>query len=261
MKKRETNVSNKQPAGLPQYTVYRFNLQDWLTYLVKVVGKAILICFLFYDSYKAILVFIPFSIVEYKKMKKEKIQKRLRTLTLQFKEMIESLVTSLNVGYSLEKAMAETRRDLALIYDESAVIFPELDSILSGLKMNIPIETLLKSFGERSGIDDIRNFGNVVTVAKRNGGNLIRIIQKTVNSISDKIAVEEEIETLIAAKKYEAKIMLLMPYGILLYLRISNGGFFDVLYHNVLGVFIMTTFLILIYVAEAWAGKIMEIRV
>ena len=129
------------------------------------------------------------------------------------------------------------------------------------MKRNIPIEKLLLDFGRRSDIEDIDNFARVVVVAKKSGGNLIRIIQKTVRSISKKISVEEEINTLITAKKLEQKIMMVMPYLIILYLRMTNGNYFDVLYHNPIGAGIMTIFLLLIYVADWWAKKITEIKI
>ena len=66
---------------------------------------------------------------------------------------------------------------------------------------------------------------------------------------------------MITSKKYEEKIMMVMPYGIIFYLRVTNAGFFDVLYHNVVGIILMTVFLIVIYIADFWARKIMEICV
>lgn len=243
------------------YNNYLFTGRDWLEYGVKLFIKATMICYLFYDSYKACLLLLPFALFDYKSMKKEKLVKQKHQLSLEFKSMMESLVTSLNAGYSLERGFADSKKDLGLIYERKAAIFDELDCILTGLKMNIPLETLLKDFGERSGIEDIRNFANVVLAAKRSGGNLIHIIQKTVNSIADKMAVEEEIETLIASKKLEERIMMVMPYGIIFYLRVTNGEFLEVLYHNVLGIILMTVFLIVIYIADMWAEKIMEISV
>lgn len=243
------------------YAQYSFCWKDWLEFFLQMLLKGFVICYLFYDSYQAGLILIPFAILDYKALKKRKLEKQKRELTLQFKSMMESLVTSLNAGYSLEKAFEETERDLHLIYDKQAFIFQELQTILSGIKMNVPLEQLLKEFGQRSSVDDIANFANVVLVAKRNGGNLIHVIQKTVQSITDKIAVEEDIETMITAKKFEQKIMMMMPYGIIFYMRMSNGGFFDVLYHNLLGIVLMTAFLIVIYIADFWAQKIMEIYV
>lgn len=243
------------------YEVYTFTWKDWFEFFLKFFLKGAIICYLFFDSFKLFPLLIPFAIFQYKEMKKLKSEKQKRRLTLQFKEMIQAISSSLNAGYSLEKAFAGTRKDLELVLEKDAVIFCEMDSILNGIKMNIPIEQLLKEFGDRSKNEDVQNFANVVIAAKKSGGNLIRIIQKTINSISDKLLVEEEIETIIASKKLEQKIMMIMPYGIIFYLRIGNAGFLDVLYHNLLGSICMTVFLVIIYVADFWAGKIMEIKV
>lgn len=246
---------------IENYNQYFFTWKDWLEFLQITLLKVIVICYLFYDSYKACFLLVPFAIMDYRNMKYQKIDARKRKLTLQFRDMIEALIVALNAGYSLEKAVEDSRRDLRLIYDEKEMIFLELDELIAGLKINTPIEALLKDLGNRSGIEDIKNFANVVAVAKRSGGNLIHIIQKTVNSIGDKIAVEEEIKTMIAAKKLEQKIMMFMPYGIIFYLRITNGGFLEVLYHNTLGIILMTFFLTVIYLADMWAKRIMEIAV
>ena len=259
MKQREEQ--EKGSRKVYDYRVYHFCGKDWVEYGLRQLIKSVVICYLFYDSCKAAVLILPFAFIDYHNMRERKREEQKHRLTLQFKAMREALVTSLNAGYSLEHAFQDAKKDLALLYNRQDFIFKELDAILSGLKMNIPLERLLKDFGERSDIDDINNFANVIMAAKRSGGNLIRIIQKTVNSIADKIAVEEEIKTLIAAKVLEEHIMMVMPYGIIFYLRVSNGEFLEVLYHNALGVMLMTLFLIMIYAADIWASKIMEIRV
>lgn len=243
------------------YDKYPFTGKDWVEFLLLTLGKGIIICYLFYDSYSVSYLMIPFGILDYIGMKKRKLAQQKRALVLQFKSFMEAIANGMSAGYSLEKAVAEAKRDLALIYTSKEMIFCELDTMLAGLQINVPIEKLFQDFGNRSGIDDIANFANVIMVAKHSGGNMVHIIQKTVRSIGDKLTVEEEITTMIAAKKYEQKIMMLMPYGIILYLRLSDGSFFDVLYHNVLGGALMTAFLIVIYLADMWAQKIMEIRV
>lgn len=243
------------------YDQYQFNWHDWIEYSAKLLLKGMMISYLFYDTYQALIIILPLGFIEYKSLKRIKIKKQKRELTMQFKSVIESVATTLSAGYSLECAFEEAKKDLSLIYAKKEHIFRELDSITSGLNMNIPIERLLKNFGQRSCVDDIEDFANVVMVAKKSGGNLVHIIQKTVNRIVDKMMVEEEIETMIAAKKYEEKVMMLMPYGIILYLRWTNEGFFDVLYGNILGAFVMTVFLVVIHIADLWAQKIMEIQV
>lgn len=243
------------------YGNYHFTWKDWLEYIIRISVKGIAIGYLFYDSYKVCVFLIPFFYMDYKKIKEEKLIQQKKELTLQFKSMMEALVTSLAAGYSLEHAFSDARKDLMYIYEKDAMIFEELDDIISGLKINIPLEELLKDFGERSRIEDIDNFANVVMAAKKSGGNLIKIIEKTVRNISEKIRIEQEMDTMIAAKKFEERIMMVMPYGILFYLRMSNGEFLEVLYHNALGMILMTIFLLGVYAAGWWASKIMEIPV
>ncbi len=204
---------------------------------------------------------MPLGVMEYVSFKKEKIAWQKRQLTMQFRSLIEIVSNALGAGYSLESAFTEAEKDLRLVYTKEEFIFYELTNIKSGLSMNVPIERLLGKFAMRSGVQDIEDFANVVVVAKKSGGNLIRIIQKTVQRITDRMVVEEEIQTLIAAKKLEQKIMMIMPYGMILYLRLTNDGFFDVLYGNVIGASIMLVFFFVIQFVDWWARKIMEIQV
>lgn len=80
----------------------------------------------------------------------------------------------------------------------------------------------------------------MLSFAKRGGGNLVGIIQNTVRNISSKIRIEEEIQTMIAQKRLEQKVMNVMPVFLLFYLDIASPGYMDVLYHNILGVIFMT---------------------
>lgn len=246
---------------LQDYNMYRFCKKDWMEFVILLLIKGILVSYLFYDSYFGMAVLFVFSYADYREIKNKKIKQQKRKLTVQFQSLMEAMTTSLNAGYSLESSFEEAKKDLLLIYEKSSLIIKELEVIITGLKMNIPLEKMLLDFGKRSSNEDINNFANVVCAAKKSGGNLIHIIQKTVNCISDKIIVEEEIETMIASKKLEEKIMMVMPYGILFYLRMTNSEYLMSLYHNPLGIILMTVFLLFIYLAGIWAGKIMEICV
>ena len=66
---------------------------------------------------------------------------------------------------------------------------------------------------------------------------------------------------MIAARKYEQKLMSFMPAGIILYLRLTFQGFIDRMYGNLSGVAVMTVCLA-IYAGALWIGKKMtDIRV
>ena len=104
-----------------------------------------------------------------------------------------------------------------------------------------------------------RNFHTAI--GKKSGGNLVRIIEKSVHSICLKLETEEEIATMIAAKKMETRIMILFPALIVLYLRLTNGEYIGVLYGNVVGAAVMTVSLGAMVVSAFWSEKIMDIKV
>lgn len=80
-------------------------------------------------------------------------------------------------------------------------------------------------------------------------------------SITEKIEVKREIGVLIAAKKFEQKIMNVIPIFMILYISLSSEGFLDVMYESLLGRVIMTICLTA-YVFSFYLGKkIIEIEV
>jgi len=120
---------------------------------------------------------------------------------------------------------------------------------------------LLLSLGERSGITDIREFGNVFAIAKRNGGNMTDILMRTSTVIGKKMEIDREIQVLISAKRMEQQIMNMVPFAIIVYISFTSPGFFDVLYHNALGVGIMTVCLVVYFIAYHISSRIIEISV
>ena len=87
------------------------------------------------------------------------------------------------------------------------------------------------------------------------------IIRRSAAVTGDKIEVKREMNTLLSSKKYEQKIMNLVPFLIVAYLQITSKGFFDVLYGNPVGIAIMTACLAVYLAAFLLSGKIVDIEV
>lgn len=138
-------------------------------------------------------------------------KKRNALLLVEFRDMLESISTSLGSGKNTTQAFSDARSDMKNQYGEQTDIVKELDIILSGLESNVTAEVLLKDFAKRSHNENIQNFADVFSVANRTGGNIRQIVYETKNVINDKINVEQEIQTLISGKKNELNIMMVLP--------------------------------------------------
>ena len=104
-------------------------------------------------------------------------------------------------------------------------------------------------------------FADVFLTAKRSGGNMTEILAETADMIEQKMAVDREIDVLLSSRKLEQKIMNVVPFFIIFYISLTSKGFFDVLYHNPVGILIMTICMAVYLAAFLLSEKIVEIEV
>lgn len=217
--------------------------------------------YLFYKNIAGIVLLSPCTAAGVRILKKEREKKREWNLTLQFKDGICSLTNAMVAGYSIENAFGEAIKDLRYLYDEQSDIIMEFQLINQQLKLSRNVESLLMEFGERTGIEDIINFAEVVTTAKRTGGDLIKIMKTTSSSINDKVEVQREITTLVAAKRLEGNIMSVIPLGIIVYLNLCMPEFMEPVYTGILGRGIMSIALVGYVLAIIMLNKIITIKI
>lgn len=219
------------------------------------------ILYLFYQSIVVVLFAFILSVVLLKNKTQDLLKKRKWEFTLEFKDGIISLSNSLNVGYSIENAFLEAIRDLSAIYPKDSYIIQEFQTIILRLKRNETIEDILKNLSERWNIEDVSSFVEVFITAKRTGGDIMKIIRSTSHNIGDKIEVKREIKTLISAKELEVKIMCTMPAAMIVYMWLFSPEFLKPMYHNVLGITIMTILLGIYAVAYSLANYMIQIEI
>lgn len=243
------------------YSEYKFSKQEYITHLFFGLLLTSFIAYLFYQSIIAMILFSPLSMKYIIHKKTQIIEERKWKLNMEFREGILCLSAALNAGYSIENAFSEAYKDLTMMYGDDSFILAEFKQITQQLKMNQTVENALKDLADRSQVEDISNFFEVFATAKRTGGDIVKIIRVTGKNIGDKIEIKREIQTLITAKKLEARIMSLIPIGIILYLWLCSPGFLDPLYHNIIGVFIMSIALVFYYFSYRLTERIINIQV
>lgn len=222
------------------YRKYCWKKGEKIRAVLLCLGIMGMLAYFFYRSFWAMIPLAAVGIFTFRRFARNKAEEAREELTAQFRECILSVATSLQAGYSVENAFLECRQDMALMYGEDALICDELSFIRRGLNVNITLEELLTDMAGRSGCDDIAQFSQIFSLAKRNGGNMAEIIRTSAGQIGKQIELRQEIKTLLGGKQMELNVMKVMPFGILLYIEMGNPGYFDSLYYNLTGVVIMT---------------------
>ncbi len=261
------NKTNKMGVGrgrhppMLDYAVYCFSKKELTIYVILESALIGMMAYLFYDSVFAFLVLVPFAVIALKKKERQLCQKRKQKLEAEFRDVILSVSSNLQTGYSFENAFQEAYKEIVILYGAESLMAYELKILLRKLANNEQLEDALLNLAKRSGVQDIRDFADIFQIAKRGGGNMQAIIANTAEMISDKQAVRIEINTIMSEKRLEQTIMRYIPFFIITYISVTSKGYFEGLYHNIMGQAIMTAALIVYGLACKISDRILRIEV
>lgn len=185
---------------------------------------------------------------------------RQNKLKSQFRDMLEAVTTSLGAGKNVQESFSAAYDDLKHQYEQDAFILHELMAINTGMINGITVEKLLAHFGARSGCEDIVDFANVFEICFRKGGNIKETVRITYEILSDKMAVAEEIETIVSGSKSQQTLMLFMPVILIALIKMTSAEF-AANFVTPVGL-LATTVGVLIFAASYFVGrKVLDIKI
>lgn len=187
--------------------------------------------------------------------------KRKKELSYQFRDLLYSLSASFSTSKQMKEALRESLPGLALLYGEEAVICGEVTYMVRRMEESRDTEEeLLLSFADRSGDPDIESFIDVYLICRKSGGNLIRVVAKTVEVLIDKLDINREIQKLTAQKRYESVIIITIPLLMLFLLQFVSPDFLAVLYETTAGRVLMTISLLATAASGYWSVLLTKIE-
>lgn len=211
------------------------------------------VLYIFYESFLVSVIVGAICGVAFIPLRtRQMIKKRKQKLTMQFRELLDALSSSVAAGKNVQEAFQGAVDDLAVQFTKDSDIVRELEIICSGMYNNVPIEDLLVNFAQRSGVEDITNFANVFATCYRKGGNINEVIKNTAEIIGDKIEIKMELETMVSGQKNEMNIMLVMPILFIVVMKSMGGGLVDL--SSPKGILSVTASLV-IFIAAYFVGQ------
>ncbi len=243
------------------YDSYAIPVKMKILYASGAALAVFAVAYLFYRSILLSVLLCPLGIFYLKYKRKQIILKRRYELNLQFKDLLTSLSSSLSAGKALENAFSNALEDLLVLYpNDDAYIIRETSVIIHKLSLNTAVEEAISDLAKRSKLEDIMNFSDVIHICKRTGGNLIDAIKNASGIISDKIEMKQEIETLLTSRRFEQKILNIMPAAMILILSLTAQDYIEPVFTTVQGRLAMTFCLFLLMISYFLSSKIMNIK-
>ena len=222
--------------------MYREKKQEyWFIAGEAVKGILLLIvsAYLFFDSPLGIIPLLPYACYLVYKTAKKAGRRQRNILTVQFKDVLAALSSALEAGDGIERAVSSARADMVVMYGGDSYMVRELSAMEEGLAVGKTIEEVVSEFAAGTHVKEIENFADVFVIAKRSGGNLMRLVRSASSDLYEKTELKREIEGVVQSTVTECSVMKLMPPAILLYMRICAGSFLAVLYDTPAGRLVM----------------------
>lgn len=257
------HLSPREENGLPEnYEIYQMSPKERIRLFTISFATLFIAAYIFYQNIILSGIFALLSLFSERFFLSSYVRKRKKILSEQFIDALYSLSSYISAGKQMPQAVMETYKSLQLLYSNDTYIVKEFAFMVKRLEeAGESIDEILLDFSHRTGIEDIINFTYVYVTCHKTGGDIEGIIRRTCNMIIEKMNIRQEIEGVIAQKKYEAYILTLIPFIIIVFILLFSPGYLEKMYHTFLGRLIMTGGLVAIGISYKWSEKITDIEV
>lgn len=229
----------------------------WLLELVKLVIISLLVAYLFFGDIRLLFITVPYLIYVLRKDIRDYKHKLRQRQLEDFLSFITCVSGALMSGYALEGAFRYAIREIEK-NDSENTLRSNLTAVMNLIDCGASVELALGSLGKNIDVIEAKQLQNILALGKKYGGNTVVILKQFAKTLRDKQSADKEIATMIAAKKLEGKIMQVMPFLIVAYMKLTSRQQFAILYKGVLGKAFMAACLLVIIAMGVVTDKIID---
>ena len=178
-----------------------------------------------------------------------------------YRESLILFKAALFAGLSAENAWRNAASELSALYGDNERTVVCMKNACARLSVNESMEDVICEFAREMDIEEAADFAEVFSCAKKSGGNLSKILAQAADRLTLKAETNRQIRTVMAGKRLEQMILVIIPPAICAFLKLTSPGYMDPLYEGAAGAVIMGLCLAVYLGACALAGKIADIEV
>lgn len=216
------------------YSRYSLSPGEKLKYISMIAAASLLAGLLFYDTPWTVAAALPVYMLLRSRICRMKAGAVRKQLLGEYKDLLYSLSASFASGRHMEEAIKEAGPVIESIYGPESILRPELDHMLIGMLDQSADETdLWQDLASRSGLEDIRDFADLLANCRETGGDLRLAAQRAAELITEKISVERGIAVMVSQKRFEGRLIGVMPVLMIAFLRLTSPEYISVMYSGI----------------------------
>lgn len=183
------------------------------------------------------------------------VTKRRVAFEEQFPEVLDLIAASLESGASVVRA-------LELVVEEAdEPTASEFGRVLAATRMGTELADALAEMSERLGSQDVDWTVQAITVQQRTGGKLAEILRIVARTMRGRAEITRELQTLTVEGRLSAVILGGLPFLIAFVLLIVNPGYLKPLFHQGIGIAMVSMAGALMSVGFVWMRRIVRVEV
>ena len=195
------------------------------------------------NSALSILIAIISGVVPFVYLRLKK-KKRMEKFKRQLPEGLELIARALKAGHAFTSGMQLAAEE----FDDP--FGPEFDKVLNEINFGSSVVDALKNLTKRVDCSDLKYFVISVIIQRETGGNLAEIIESIAHLIRKRFRFQGQIRTLSAEGKLSARLLIAIPFLIVIALYFTSPDYIETLLSEPVGKKLM-----------AFAGFIMALGV
>ncbi|MGD1210371.1 MAG: type II secretion system F family protein [Candidatus Acidiferrales bacterium] len=219
-------------AALSAYVLVGYAYDQWLAIVAALVGAA-----------------IPIAVVSVLR------RRRMGQFEQRFPEALDLLGRAVRAGHAFTTGLEMVSKECAEpVAGEFRITFDEHN-------LGLPLRDALAGMTQRVPSVDVQFFVTALLIQKDTGGNLAELLDELARVIRERFRIHRDVRVKTAQGRLTAMILVGLPIGLLLLLRILNPGYVGVLFSDPVGPKVLGIAALLQIVGAAIIWKIVHIEV
>jgi tight adherence protein B len=191
----------------------------------------------------------PLVVVAFKR------SQRMRAFEKNFPEAIDLLGRAVRAGHAFTTGLEMVTTELPEpVSGEFKLVFDEQS-------FGLPLRDALTNLAERVPIIDVRFFVTALLIHKETGGNLAQILDDLSHVIRDRFKLLREVRVRTAQGRLTAVILIALPPGMILLMRVLNPDYVNTLFTDPIGPYMLGAAALLQILGSAMLWKVVNIQV
>jgi len=180
---------------------------------------------------------------------------RARKLNMQMVDGLTLMANALRSGLSLMQA-------LQILVDEMPnPLSQEMSLILSEQRIGVSVEKAFQNFADRVALEDTEMFVTSVIVLRETGGNLAETFDTIVDTIRERIKLENKINAMTTQGVLQGTIVTLMPFALMILLTLIDPEHMKPLFSTIPGYIMLGIMLTFQLIGGLLIKKIVTIKI